>query len=809
MGYAQPEPACACCSLHRLTAERHWLAGGRALAAAAVLIHVVSGAMAAPGHQQQVASCTITLIGTTARVACEGPSAALVSAVAQRGVMLQPGTNVRRGNASNCADSVAAVLRVCTSAAHLVLNGVVVRGVKVTATSRTAALAVVAAGKVTLQNASASGVHGSTAVRVVVGGDLRVLNSTFAGNKGPANRIGGLAVVAGAATRVITFQGCSFLNTAAGIACAFVDMTATRPGGRFEMLGANLFSGCRGLSKDGAGGLYIDASSTVGVDVEVVGKVAFVDNYGGGFVVRMQHTKHGSVTIAGGAVFRNNSASVSGAAVWLALDHSNNGTATIAGNVSFVGNTASQGFSSEGGAVYISIGFSTSGAATIAGGVSFVGNTADSTGGAAHLDFTKSNSITATIDGSVSFWNNSSVNAGGAAFLDLQLCVSCAATIAGGVSFMGNAAGANGGGACLVLLRSTHSTASIAGSASFVNNSAQHAQGGAASIDCSRSKHCAVILAGNTTFEGNVASMGGGASVALYDSDAARVDVNEAAFARNTAISAGGGLVVYANTSRDANLRVAHSRFIGNTVEQGSGGGLVVVSGPPTDDENNIVVFYITDTTFTNNTVSSGTGGGLHVDGTSAVPKSCITSFFAFDDIACPATANLHGVRFEGNSATLGGGMFAINTQCAIASSTFSSNTASQAGGGAYTKGVTSVLFRDVHFSSNRYRPPVLKLAPMCEGKGVELDFVHQLSQRSSPFVLAHAWYQKEVPSSVHETCHSSAFPCALLAAHLCGWSRISDRIHREHLAGLYDAPHPTASHFQTIAACWSACNDC
>jgi hypothetical protein len=124
--------------------------------------------------------------------------------------------------------------------------------------------------------------------------------------------------------------------------------------------------------------------------------------------------------------------------------------------------------------------------------------------------------------------------------------------------------------------------------------------------------------------------MGGGTFVALYDSDAARVDVDEAEFTRNTAISAGGGLVVYANTSRDTNLRVAHSRFIDNMVEQGSGGSLVVVVGPPTDDENNIVVFYITNTTFTNNTVSSGTGGGLHVDGTSGVPKSCITHLFCF-----------------------------------------------------------------------------------------------------------------------------------------------------------------------------------
>jgi hypothetical protein len=49
-------------------------------------------------------------------------------------------------------------------------------------------------------------------MRVVVGGDLRVLNSTFARNKGPANRIGGLTVVAGAATRVVTFQWCSSLK---------------------------------------------------------------------------------------------------------------------------------------------------------------------------------------------------------------------------------------------------------------------------------------------------------------------------------------------------------------------------------------------------------------------------------------------------------------------------------------------------------------------------------------------------------------------------------------------------------------------
>jgi predicted outer membrane repeat protein len=148
---------------------------------------------------------------------------------------------------------------------------------------------------------------------------------------------------------------------------------------------------------------------------------------------------------------------------------------------------------------------------------------------------------------------------------------------------------------------------------------------------------------------------------------------------------------------------VEHSWFSLNTVEQGSGGGLVVVAGPPIDTTDNTVLFHITNTTFTNNTVRSGTGGGLHVDGTSSTPRNCL--LFDYSTDLCPATANLDSIKFEGNSATVGGGMFAINTQCAINSSAFSRNTASQAGGGAFTKGVTSMLFQDARFSGNRCGP--------------------------------------------------------------------------------------------------------
>jgi hypothetical protein len=356
-----------------------------------------------------------------------------------------------------------------------------------------------------------------------------------------------------------------------------------------------------------------------------------------------------------------------------------------------------------GGAAFVLLDLSTRGSSSIDGNARFMNNTAMEAGGAVCLSHYNSTNSTATIWGNASFMGNIARNSsGGAAYLGFVEVKASTAVISGSTSFMGNTARYNGGGAYLHFGNTINCSAVLGGSARFLNNSAFEYCGGGAVLDGRNSTNLFAAIDERTAYVGNAAAVGGGVCAVVDDADGVYVNVVGAVFANNAATSGGGGLVVYANTSREANVNVNSCTFSGNVVKQGPGGGLVVVAGPPTEMENNSVLVTITNTSFTNNMVTTGTGGGLHVDGTANRQQFCSGFMSLPTYLACLATAALDNVRFEGNSATLGGGMFAINTQCAIRLSNFSSNTASQAGGGAYTKGVTSMLLEDVRFSSNR-----------------------------------------------------------------------------------------------------------
>jgi hypothetical protein len=526
----------------------------------------------------------------------------------------------------------------------------------------------------------------TTGGRVTVHGDALFVNNTYGGAfLGFYNSSAGTATIAGNAS----FQG----NRKAGDgAAALVDFT-TSSGGTATIGGNASFQG--NAARDGGGALLLGFDQSSG----------------------------GVATISGNASFHANTADKKGGAVSLPFLYSSAGAATVVGNATFHGNTAGY----EGGAVNVGFHGSVAGVATIAGNASFLENASANEGGAVYLQFFGSLGGVASIAGNTSFQGNANHSGGGVYFQAGD--ANSSVTIGGNASFLRNTANSSGGGADLyVSLSCISCAAAIVGMAQFVNNSAR-GQGGGAAIDLSGDTNCSATIAGTTTFVGNNADMGGGAWVLMTDADAAQLRVEAATFVNNTASSGGGGFIVLANTSREASISVRHSQFRGNTVGQGSGGGLVVIAGPPTSMLNNTVLFNITNTTFTNNTVRSGTGGGLHVEGTSNLAGNC--SYHGITD--CPRAANLRGIKFEGNTATLGGGMFAINTQCIINSSTFASNVASQAGGGAFIKGVTSIILREVRFSSNRCGPEqaarqwrqarsVYLITTLCDGSLVHLS---------------------------------------------------------------------------------------
>jgi hypothetical protein len=502
---------------------------------------------------------------------------------------------------------------------------------------------------------------------------------------------GGRCVLAGANR----FEGCSSTldcqprEECYGISALHVNATSTA-GVAVDVAGTAFFGGNLG------GGLGVTMQGTTGGKVVVHGHASFVNTsseYSSALYISFFYSVRGTATIEGNASFRGNTAGTEavlllatssnnsmvtiggnasfqgntadstygGGAVYMDLDYSNNSMVTIGGNASFQGNTARL----WGGAVYVSFlaelytsTYSpTNNTATIGGNASFQGNTAEFLGGAVYIDGFLSTNSTAIIEGNASFRGNTAYYDGGAVFLSPGNIASTA-TIAGNASFLGNTANLGNGGAAYISFLSSGSTigftAHFGGTAHFANNSAGGKGGAVAIHSYSCSTNCSAIIAGSITFVGNTAEVGGGAYADITDGDAVQLNVEGAEFANNIANAFGGGLVVLAMRSTNASIRVEHSRFSGNTVERGSGGGLLAMAGPPTDNRNNSVVLHITNTTFTNNTVRSGTGGGLHVDGTARRALDCL----AFDRLPVTycATAHLHGTTFEGNSANLGGG---------------------------------------------------------------------------------------------------------------------------------------------------------
>ena len=222
---------------------------------------------------------------------------------------------------------------------------------------------------------------------------------------------------------------------------------------------------------------------------------------------------------------------------------------------------------------------------------------------------------------------------------------------------------------------------------------------GAAStfIDGTHSYQIFSVSAANASFSGLTFENGWPSSAggAIYASGTGTVTVTNSTFSNNKVGSVGGG-AIYANGTGNT-VSVANSTFSGNS---GYDGGAI-------DDNGTGSTVSVTNSTFSSNS-SAHFGGAIYAAGTGTVTSSTFsgnTASIGGAIFANGAVSITNGTLFSGNSATVYGGAIYVAGTISVLDSTFSSNSVNSTvgtwgnGGAIYGAGTITVL--DSTFSSN------------------------------------------------------------------------------------------------------------
>jgi len=435
------------------------------------------------------------------------------------------------------------------------------------------------------------------------------------------------------------------------------------------------------LTTASGGGLSISGAVLVSLtDSDILTNTAA--DKGGGI-----NNSGGTLTISGGAIQGNTSASTASTNGGGGLRNSGGGTATLTG-VTISGNQ-NTGTDSRGAGI-----LNSSGQITLSGSA-VTGNTASGTGtdgGGIAL----AAGTTVTLTGSTTVSNNSAVdtgggihNNGGTLILSASSVLTNTAVTGGGIindsggsltmtggSLNGNtASGATGGGGLRNGTATTTGTVTITGGATVANNTTPAGEGGGI-----LNSNGTVNLTSVTLGPGNSASTnGGGVSNAAAT---ATLNITDSTITGNTATNGGGGInnsdgsvtltntTVTSNTATGANgggglrnstgtVNITTSTFSSNSTTTNDGGGLRNVSGG---------TIHVITSTLNNNTAGlgagTGDGGGIASDASSVF----ITSTVIYSNTADGGNGNgiysdnpganlrLDNVTLSANTGTGGGG---------------------------------------------------------------------------------------------------------------------------------------------------------
>ena len=228
----------------------------------------------------------------------------------------------------------------------------------------------------------------------------------------------------------------------------------------------------------------------------------------------------------------------------------------------------------------------------------------------------------------------------------------------------------------------TDVTASISGLTIAGGNAGSGSGGG---IDNS-----GTLTVSGSTFTTNSASDGGG----MFNSGTATV--SGSTFTGNFAIIRDGGGIYNSGT---ATVTVSDSTFTTNSAFFGGGGGI-----------DNYGTATVSDSTFTGNSAINGYGGGIYNGGTATVSGSTFASNSAVYNSAKPpftgygggiynsgtATVTVSDSTFTGNSAHEAGGGFDNSGTATVSDSTFTSNSTLYGNGGGIWNYGTATLYNTI-----------------------------------------------------------------------------------------------------------------
>ena len=511
---------------------------------------------------------------------------------------------------------------------------------------------------------------------------IEITNASFSENH--ADQGGAIGIVGADATITDCAFSSNHTNRAEGGAI-FVNRLTDGDIGADVTISGGSFSGNTANTEGGA--IFGDLNCAISVS-----GASFTDNSsttaGGAVCVHgVEKLRLTNVTASG------NSAGTNGGALYLSYrtltdntDPENpvytkfDSSATVTG-CTLTGSTAT-GF---GGAIAVMSGNSGAEILTMSG-TTVSGSTAANHGGALYV-----NSGAAKLNNNT-FTDNTSAQNGGAVY-------GTGATVTGaGNSFTGNSSTntSYGGGAMYF----THSSAALSGS-TFTGNSA-NVNGGAIAAYSESS-----VTLTDTTAAGNTAGSSGGFAM-TYDST---LTMNTTGSNRNTlgdlsddakGNTANSGGAIYADYSSTVSISNAD---IGYNSSVGSGGALYFtgatgtlsgctvshnVSGREGGDSfgGAMMVGYASDVTVSNSSFSDNTatqwGGAIYVRHKNATDTAPIV----------PSTLTLTGTGFTGNSAGLGGAIYA-NTSCVVDATdcSFTENRSTTGAGGAiYANGAAITL---------------------------------------------------------------------------------------------------------------------
>ena len=377
------------------------------------------------------------------------------------------------------------------------------------------------------------------------------------------------------------------------------------------------------------GGIYIDSGTATMTGGTISNNTA--TNYGGGIF------SHGDLTISGGTI-SGNTAGIGGG---ICVD---SGTATMTGGT-ISNNTAS----TDGGGIY------SFGDLTISGGTISGNKAKDSNGSGGGIYFEYS-SATLAISGKAKIDGNSATNGGGVYVYEGT------ATMTGG-TISNNTASTNGGG--------IYSNDNLTISGGTISGNKANGIGGGIYFEYSSST---LTISGTANIYGNSATNGGGIYIA-----SGTMTMTGGTISNNTATSDGGG--IYFDYSSGTLAIRGTAEIDGNSAT--NGGGVYVYSG----------TLNMTGGTISKNTATNY-GGGIFSSGNLAISGGTISGNKAegstgsgggiYFNYSSGTLAISDTAEIDGNSATVGGGIYIASGTATMTGGTISNNTATTIGGGIY-----------------------------------------------------------------------------------------------------------------------------